>query len=156
MAVLYKMYQNNRSNFKNKGMWYARAIHPNTIHTEQIAELIQRNCTVKKSDVVAVLTELIEVMHDELQASHNVKLDGFGTFRIGFKSLPVEKPYDFNPVSDIIDWRVNFAPESTGGGKGIKRQRRFLEKVKAQQAPVNKVDMKKPKDADDSGSQPQP
>jgi hypothetical protein len=33
-----------------------------TINTRQLAEIIQRNCTVKKSDVLAVLDELVETL----------------------------------------------------------------------------------------------
>jgi hypothetical protein len=35
-----------------------------TTDLSALAERIQRNCTAKKSDVLAVLTELVEVMQD--------------------------------------------------------------------------------------------
>ena len=41
---------------------------------------LQRNCTVKKADILAVLDELVETMRDQLQDSKRVKLDGFGSF----------------------------------------------------------------------------
>ena len=55
MAVMYKLYQDKRLNSSTKDKWYARAIHPQVIETDALAERIQRNCTVKRSDVVAVL-----------------------------------------------------------------------------------------------------
>ena len=60
MAVMYKLYQNNRKDSKTKGKWYARAIHTQMTETDVLAERIQRNCTVKRSDVLAVLSELVE------------------------------------------------------------------------------------------------
>ena len=76
MAVFYRLYQDTKKDSKFKGMWYARSIVTDVVDTEVLAERIQRNCSMKKSDVQAVLTELVEVMNDELQASHRVKLYG--------------------------------------------------------------------------------
>lgn len=37
MAVFYKLYQDNRKNSKQKGSWYGRAKHVDTVTTEQLA-----------------------------------------------------------------------------------------------------------------------
>lgn len=145
MAVMYKLYQDKRVTSSTKGKWYARAIHPQVIETDALAERIQRNCTVKRSDVVAVLAELVEVMQDELQQSRVVKLNGFGSFKIGLRTKPADKAADFNVTSNVVNYRVNFLPEMTGGGgKGKKRNRKFLDGLKVQEAPKNPVDTKKP------------
>ncbi len=47
--------------------------------TDMLATIMQRNCTLKKADIVAVITELIETMADQLQDSKRVKLNGFGS-----------------------------------------------------------------------------
>ncbi len=144
MAVMYKLYQDKRLNSSTKDKWYARAIHPQVIETDALAERIQRNCTVKRSDVVAVLAELVEVMQDELQQSRVVKLNGFGSFKIGLRTKPADKAADFNVTSNVVNYRVNFLPEMTGGGgKGKKRNRKFLDGLKVQEAPKNPVDTKK-------------
>lgn len=49
---------------------------------DMLAEKMQRNCSVKRSDVKAVLTELVEIMNDEQHAFHRVKLEGLGSFKI--------------------------------------------------------------------------
>lgn len=145
MAVMYKLYQDKRVTSSTKGKWYARAIHPQVIETDALAERIQRNCTVKRSDVLAVLAELVEVMQDELQQSRVVKLNGFGSFKIGLRTKPADKAADFNVTSNVVNYRVNFLPEMTGGGgKGKKRNRKFLDGLKVQEAPKNPVDTKKP------------
>ena len=82
MAVFYRLHQDQSTGTKRSGKWYARAVPTACIGTRQLAEIIQRNCTVKKSDVMAVLEELVEVMKDQMQDSKRVKLDGFGSFKI--------------------------------------------------------------------------
>ncbi|MBP3757804.1 MAG: HU family DNA-binding protein [Prevotella sp.] len=86
MSVLYRLYQNqNKKNTKAYGKWYAKAVHTNVYDTDKLAEEVQRNCSMKKSDVKAVIEELIEVMARELGNSHAVTLDGLGLFRVGIR-----------------------------------------------------------------------
>ena len=84
MLVFYKLRQEKRQTSKNKGKWYARAVVTEMVDITMLANIMQQNCTVKKSDILAVIAELVEVMKQQLQDSKNVRLDGFGTFRIGF------------------------------------------------------------------------
>ena len=141
MAVLYRLYQNKHKNSEFSGKWYARSIMTNTIDTDGIAERIQRNCTVKRSDVVAVISELVEVMKDELQNSHSVKLDGFGIFRIGLSTGPANTAADFTVQNNIRGARVNFLPQMKGGStKGSKKTIQFLTGMKVKEAPKNDVD----------------
>ena len=51
MAVLYRLSQNKMSTSKAKGKWFAQAVMTGTIDTDALAEIMQRNCTVKKSDI---------------------------------------------------------------------------------------------------------
>ena len=53
MSVSYKLYQEKRTNSSRKGQWYARACHVGVVTTEQLAEIMQANCTLKKSDILA-------------------------------------------------------------------------------------------------------
>lgn len=72
MAVFYKLYQENREGSANKGKWYARAVHTGTVTIDDLADEMQANCTVKRADIVAVLSELVETMQKHLQMSHRV------------------------------------------------------------------------------------
>ena len=49
------MHQDQSVGTKRSGKWYARMVPTATINTRILAEIIQRNCTVKKSDVMAVI-----------------------------------------------------------------------------------------------------
>ena len=138
MAVMYKLYQNNRKNFVNRGQWYARAIKTQTIDTKTLAERIQRNCTAKHSAVLVVLTELVEVMQDELQASHAVKLNGFGTFKVGLKSSGATSISKFSVSKNIKGLHIIFTPEGHRDANG-KMTRTFLTGCTVQEAPKNDV-----------------
>ena len=138
MSVLYKLHQDNRKNSANKGKWYGRAVITNTVDTDMLAEIIQRNCTAKRSDVVAVLTELVEVMQSELQASHRVKLNGFGSFKIGLRTLPSGTAPEFTVTKNVVGMRVNFSPE-LHISPDKSRTHTFLSGCKVQEAPKNDV-----------------
>ena len=45
MALLYKIVQDNRKNSGN--LYYGRAVQIQTVDTNGLADIIQRNCTVR-------------------------------------------------------------------------------------------------------------
>lgn len=55
MAVNYKIYQSTAKN-ATKGLYYARTAYRETVDLKKLAEIMQANCTVKYSDILAVLT----------------------------------------------------------------------------------------------------
>lgn len=151
MAVLYRLAQNNNTYSNAYGKWYAKAVMTGTVDTDALATIMQRNCTVKKSDILAVITELIETMQDQLQNSMRVKLNGFGSFKIGISSKGVAKAGDFDARKDVKDLHVVFQPEvktDTGGT----RQKTFISGCSVQEAPKNAVDTtdKTPKATDEA------
>ena len=76
----YVLRQEKREESKEFGKWYARAVHGSDMTTEELAQQIQRNVSAKKSDVLAVLAEMSEVMADAIQSGRVVVLDGIGRF----------------------------------------------------------------------------
>lgn len=138
MAVLYKLVQDKREKSANKGKWYCRAIHIGVCDTNKLAEIIQRNCSIKKSDVKAVLEELFEVMRDQLQDSKRVVLDGVGSFKIGLKSVPADTPEEFSVTKNINGARVNFLP-AIELSESHKRVKRLLSGLRVNETPFNDV-----------------
>ncbi len=114
MAVKYRIYQLKNSTEGNayNGKWYARAVVDEVTDTQALAELIQRNCSVKRSDVMAVLTELSEVLKDELLAGNRIKIDGIGSFKAGFTSKPADTRAEWTPQTNITGTHIVFQPES--------------------------------------------
>lgn len=133
MAVYYRLYQNKRKG-DQYDHWYARATQPQTVGLDKIADIIQRNCTVKQSDVRAVLAELVEVMTDQLQAGNRVKLDGFGAFKVGIRSKGSEKLEDFSVARNVRSVHVLFRPE-THIGADHTRVKTFLSGIVVQELP---------------------
>lgn len=119
MAILYKLWQDNRKTSLYPGKWYAKAVHQTTISLNDVAEKIERNCSMKKSDVQAVLTEMVEVLKDELQNSNIVRLDGFGSFKVGMKTKPAATAAAFNPAKNVAGYRINFLPASHALPNGV-------------------------------------
>ena len=129
MAVLYRIRKDNREGSGNK--YYGKAVQLGTVDTNALAEVIQANCTVKKSDVLAVLAELVEVMTQKLQESYIVKLNGFGQFKVGIRTQGAETAEDFT-AANIKGVKVNFLPEGRRQQGSHSITRTFLDGVKVQ------------------------
>ena len=111
MAIKYRLVKNNNESSPNYGRYYAKAVHNETVGLDALAERIQRNSTAKKSDCLAVFTELFEVLKDELMAGHTVRINGLGSFKIGIKSRYAKSDTEFSVSQHIYGCRVNFLPE---------------------------------------------
>lgn len=138
MAVFYKKYQDNRNSSANKGKWYARAVHTQTVDIDDLAEEMQANCTVKRADIVAVLSELVETMQQHLQMSHRVKLNRLGAFKIGMSTKPADTADAFNAKDNVKSVHILFQPE-TKIEKDKTRVRALLTGCKVQELPKNAV-----------------
>jgi len=126
------------------GKWYARAVPTSTITTEELTDIMQRNCTVKRADIVAVIAELVETMRDQLQHSHRVVLKGLGAFKLGVTSTGAATAADFDVRKNIKGVHVVFTPESTTDSAG-RRTKVLLEGVTVAELPKNAIDTDKPK-----------
>ena len=147
MAVLFRLSQNKNSKSLAFGKWYARSVMTGTVDTDALATIMQRNCTVKKSDILAVITELIETMQDQLQESKRVKLNGLGTFKISISSSGASTASDYDVRKDVKSLRVLFQPEVKKDVDG-NRKKTFISGCNVQEAPKNAVDTSKPMDDD--------
>ena len=139
MSVFYRLHQDKSVGTKRSGKWYARMVPTAVVDTRKLAEIIQRNCTVKKADVLAVIDELVETMRDQMQDSKRVKLDGFGSFKIGIKSKGAATAKAFTVQENIEDLHVVFTPERTHDAAG-NRSNQFLQGATVEELPSNKVE----------------
>ena len=138
MPVFFKLYRENRESSRFNGQWYARAVHTGTVDIDDLAEEMQANCTVKRADIVAVLSELVETMKKHLQMSHRVKLDRLGTFKIGMSTKPAATPEEFTANNNVKSVHVLFQPE-TKIEKDNTRVRALLTGCKVKELPKNAV-----------------
>ena len=112
MSQKYIKSQNKNSHSVAFGKYYATAVYDNHfIETEQLAEFIQTQASVKKSDIKAVLDELGGAMKHYFELGQKVKLDGIGIMKVGFSSIGVAKVEDCTSAT-ITTRRVLFQPET--------------------------------------------
>ena len=150
MSVFYRLSKVTSPKAKGYGKWYPRAVITQTVDTEMLATIMQRNCTLKKADIVAVISELIETMADQLQDSKRVKLNGFGSFKIGIRGEGADSAADFSISKNIKGLHVLFQPEVKTDGSGL-RQKTFITGCSVQEAPKNDVDTTKPANSGSNG-----
>ena len=150
MSVFYRLSKVTSPKAKGYGKWYPRAVITQTVDTEMLAAIMQRNCTLKKADIVAVISELIETMADQLQDSKRVKLNGFGSFKIGIRGEGADSAADFSTSKNIKGLHVLFQPEVKTDGSGL-RQKTFITGCSVQEAPRNDVDTTKPANSGSNG-----
>jgi predicted histone-like DNA-binding protein len=150
MSVFYRLSKVTSPKAKGYGKWYPRAVITQTVDTEMLATIMQRNCTLRKADIVAVISELIETMADQLQDSKRVKLNGFGSFKIGIRGEGADSAADFSISKNIKGLHVLFQPEVKTDGSGL-RQKTFITGCSVQEAPKNDVDTTKPANSGSNG-----
>jgi predicted histone-like DNA-binding protein len=110
MAIIYRLVRDERKNSPYKGKYFARAVNLGTIETDELARLIERNCSVKRSDVLAVLAELSDVIAQKLADSHRVRLAGIGSLMVGLNGQPCSDPTQYD-ASYVTGLHLCFKPE---------------------------------------------
>ena len=113
MSQKYIKSQNNNShNAKTYGKYYAKPSYDEKfIETDEIADFIQTQATLKRSDIKAALDELGAAMKHFLEMGQKIRLAGIGIFKVGFSSIGVTDSDDCT-ASTITSRRVLFQPET--------------------------------------------
>jgi predicted histone-like DNA-binding protein len=105
--------QNKNSSSQAFGKYFAQAVYDNHfVGTEELADFIQRQASVKKSDIKAVLQELGEALKHFFEMGQKIKLSGIGIFKVGFSSIGVTKLEDCG-AQTITTRRILFQPETS-------------------------------------------
>ena len=129
--INYRLVQDKSSNPRKSGKWYAKAVIGQTVSTDEIADRIQKNCSMKKSDVVAVLSELAEVIADIVKESQRAQLDGIGCFKAGLSSRGAESEDKFEVQKHIKNLHLIYQPVTRKLSTG-KREKVFLSGARVQ------------------------
>jgi predicted histone-like DNA-binding protein len=111
MSQKYIKTQNKNNQSAAYGKYYAQAVYDTKfIGTSELADFIQMQATVKRSDIKAVLDELGAALKHYFELGQKVKLDGIGIFKVGFSSIGVLNK-DECTAATITTRRVLFQPE---------------------------------------------
>ena len=143
MPLFYRKYQNNNRQSKGFGKTYARSVIIETVGIEKIAQAMQDSCTVKRADVLAVLSELGPTVTSLLQESKRVRIPYLGCFKLGIKTIGEDDPEKFNANQNVESVHVIFQPETMRGEQG--------RRVKQMVSGVSVIEIPSPKGDDDGG-----
>ena len=82
MSIEYEFYRNPDSQGTKKKRYHARVVPTGRISTDQLAQEIQKECTLTVSDVKSVLIALADKMAEHLGEGRKVHLKDIGYFQV--------------------------------------------------------------------------
>ena len=85
MSIEYDFYRNPNSQGSNKKRYHARVVSSDRISTDELAEEIQKECSLTITDVKAVLIALGDKLAKHLGDGSKVHLDGIGYFQVNLQ-----------------------------------------------------------------------
>ena len=91
--------------------FYMRAHATEYIGVTEISKRIEKECTVTRADVMAVLTALEDVIADAISQGQVIKLGELGTFKLSISSKGAEDEKNVNG-SLVTGQRILFRPGS--------------------------------------------
>ena len=130
MSQKFTKLQNNNSKSTAYGKWFATAVYDQRfVETEELANYIQQQASVKKSDIKAVLDELGGAMKHYFELGQKVKLDGIGIFKVGFSSIGTSDKLGCTAAT-ITTRRVLFQPETVRivVGQSVNKEGKIVQK----------------------------
>ena len=130
MSQKFTKLQNNNKKSTAYGKWFATAVYDQRfVETEELANYIQQQASVKKSDIKAVLDELGGAMKHYFELGQKVKLDGIGIFKVGFSSIGAAGKVDCTAAT-ITTRRVLFQPETVRivVGQSVNKEGKIVQK----------------------------
>lgn len=80
MAILFDWFENPKRNVEEETTLHVRPCFNGTVGTKTLVRKIQQRSSLTPGDVVAVLTELSQIVGEELQEGRQVHIDGLGHF----------------------------------------------------------------------------
>jgi len=112
MPIHYRLRQDNRMCSPYPGFWFAHSVNMGTIETEELARLVERNCSLKRSDIMAAMTELTDTIQQLLLDSHRVRIGGIGSLMVGIHGRGAPTAYEFHPGEHILGLHLTFIPDA--------------------------------------------
>ncbi|MBQ7510561.1 MAG: hypothetical protein IJT53_06635 [Prevotella sp.] len=122
MANQYCLYQNKNTKSTTFGKYYARPITESKfVEMDAVADFIQTQASVKRSDVKAVIDEMGYAIMHFLGQGRKIKIKGLGIFKPSVSSKPLEQLADWDQAKYLNTTKLLFLPdtEPAGGRKRI-------------------------------------
>ena len=111
MSQKVQIYQNQTVGTKASGKFFVRAVYDNKfITTSELADFIQMQASVKKSDCKAVLDELGAAMKHYFELGQKIRIDNIGIFKVAVSSSASDTLASCG-ASNVKKSKVLFQPE---------------------------------------------
>ena len=124
MSQKLQKYMNTNELSKTFGKYYLRPVYDDRfVTTGELADFIQTQCTVKRSDIKAVLDELGAAFKHYFELGQKIRLEGIGIFKVGVSSACSDTEAGCTAAL-VKKSRVNFQPEVTSVLKGVSEVQR--------------------------------
>ena len=124
MSQKIQVYKITNENSPSFGKYFVRPVYDDKyITTEELADFIQMQASVKRSDCKAVLDELGSAFKHFFELGQKIKLDNIGIFKVGVSSSPSDS-FEGCGASNVKSCHVNFAPETEAVATGETAQGR--------------------------------
>lgn len=112
MSQKVQIYKNTNKKSTGYGKYYVRAVYDGRfITTQQLADFIQTQCTVKRSDCKAVLDELGSAIKHFFELGQKIKIDNVGILKVGVSSRASDTKSGCT-ASNVRSAHVVFSPET--------------------------------------------
>ena len=120
MALNIRLQRNEIKGNAGYGKYFGHVISNGEVGIEDFAKEIQDNCSMKKSDVKAVLDELQETIKRHLQGGRTVVLPDIGRLKLSVETVGVDNPKLFNKAKHLKKVVCRFKPagKHVGGKNG--------------------------------------
>ena len=131
MSIQIKLIRNNIKRSSSFGKYFAKVVSQSEVTLKELAKEASRNSSLRESDVIAVVTELEDMMQQRLSDGQTIVLKGIGRFRLSVESEGVDRPSDFNIKKHIRRILCRFLPASRRNNDGTLTYN-FSENVKVE------------------------
>ncbi len=110
MAVHIKLIKNNIKSSSSYGKYFAKTVSQGEVTIREIMEEACRNSHLSEGSVIAVVTELEDLLKEKLGEGQTVVLPGIGRFSLRVESIGVDNPKEFNIRRHITRIICGFLP----------------------------------------------
>lgn len=118
MSQKVQIYKNTNPKSAAYAKYFVRAVYDDKfITTEELADYIQQQATVKRSDCKAVLDELGSALKHFFELGQKVRLDGIGIFKVGITSTGSNSQAGCT-AANVKSAHVIFTPETIAVAAG--------------------------------------
>ena len=140
MSIQYEFYRNPDSQGTNKKRYHARVVPNGRVSTDELAQEIQKECSLTVSDVKSVLIALADKMAEHLGEGRKVHLKDIGYFQVNLHCK--EEVRTMHAVrSETVEFKSVSFRADTNLKNNLKKQKIRRSKNKPHSTPMTEAQM---------------